>query len=129
MIALFSALVLVQSSPGPAEPVRLEGRCTYPAVVVRQAEGARLVPCGEAVLTENGVAFALRGFEPSIRFVGTWDGSDLNLHHIARRGRNNVETARGWCRLDARGDTISAIVCSVVAGPRSYVVNFIVPNI
>ena len=129
MFALLTSLLLAQFNPASTDSLRVEGRCTYPDAVVAEVEGATLVQCGEATLTEDGIAFASRGFAPSIRFVGQWDGSELDLHHVARRGRDEADEARGWCRLQYRGDTISAIVCTAVAGPRSYVANFIVPNI
>lgn len=129
MFALLTSLLLAQFNPAPAESLRVEGRCTYPAAVAAEVEGATLVQCGEVVLSQHGISFASRGFEPSIQFVGEWDGSELDLHHIARRGREQADEARGWCRLQYRGDDISAIVCTAVAGPRSYLANFIVPNI
>lgn len=129
MFALLTSLLLAQFNPAQAENLRVEGRCTYPDAVVAEVEGATLVQCGEAWLTAEGIAFAARGFEPSIRFVGEWDGSELDLHHVARRGRDRADEARGWCRLQYRGNAISAIVCTAVAGPRSYLANFIVPNI
>ncbi|MCL6250245.1 hypothetical protein M3P36_04170 [Altererythrobacter sp. KTW20L] len=129
MLALLTGLVLAQLNPQSSETIRLEGRCTYPPEVSAEVEGATLVQCGEALLREDGIAFASRGFEPSIRFVGSWNGSELDLHHVARRGRNRADEARGWCRLQYRGEDVSAIVCTAVAGPRSYLANFIVPNI
>lgn len=129
MLFLLTGLLTVQLPSEPVEPLRLEGRCTYPAAVMTEVQGATLVQCGEAVLSEDGIAFASRGFEPSIRFGGTWDGGELDLRHVARRGRATVDEARGWCRLQYRGEDISAIVCTAVAGPRSYLANFIVPNI
>ena len=129
MLSLITTLLLAQFNSGSAEPLRVEGRCTYPQALVEQAQGALLVPCGEAVLTENGIAFASRGFAPSLSFSGAWTGSELNLHHVLRRGSDRPDDARGTCRLEYRDAEISAIVCSVIAGPRSYIANFIVPNI
>lgn len=129
MFALMTGLMLAQLNPQPAQTIRLEGRCTYPPEVSAEVEGATLVQCGEAVLRDDGIAFASRGFEPSVRFVGVWNGSELDLRHVARRGQDRPDDARGWCRLQYRGGDISAIVCTAVAGPRSYLVNFIVPNI
>lgn len=129
MLALLTGLLLAQLDPQSAEPLRVEGRCNYPAAVIAEVEDATLVQCGEAVLSGDGIAFASRGFEPSIRFVGSWNGNELDLHHVSRRGRDRPDEARGWCRLQYRGEEISAIVCTATAGPRSYLANFIVPNI
>jgi hypothetical protein len=125
--ALIAALILAQLPDGDTAQMRLEGRCTYPEELVRRAGTAHLVRCGEATLTEDGIAFAARGFPPNARFIGTWDGSELQLTRIA--GRDRADEARGTCRLEFRDSAISAIVCTAVAGPRSYVANFIVPNI
>ena len=131
MFAALAAFVMAQFSTSTPEPVRIEGRCTYPDELVARAEGTAtwLVPCGEATLDAEGITFAARGFSPSIRFLGTWDGRELELSHVARRGQDEAEEARGFCRLEFREAEISAIVCTAIASPRSYVVNFIVPNI
>ncbi|MFC3101496.1 hypothetical protein [Altererythrobacter lauratis] len=44
-------------------------------------------------------------------------------------GPNRSDDARGSCRIEYRQNGISAIICTAVAGPRSYIVNFIVPDI
>ena len=129
MPVMFAILLLAQFTPGPADVLRLEGRCTYSPALVEQAQGAVLVACGEALLTEDGIAFAARGFAPSVRFSGAWSGAELDLQHVTRRGNDEPDAARGTCRLEFREADISAIVCSAIAGPRSYLVNFIMPNI
>lgn len=129
MSALIAALILAPFPAGDATELRLEGRCIYPEELVQRSGTARLVTCGEAVLTADGIAFATRGFQPNTRFIGSWNGSELELTQVARRGQREADEARGTCRLEFRGSDISAIVCTAVAGPRSYIVNFIVPNI
>lgn len=128
MLALLTAVALAQfSPPGAADEVHVEGQCTYPADLVERAGGTLLVTCGEAVLSADSVTFAARGFAPTIRFVGAWDGNELEVSHIARRGQDAAEVARGSCRVQLREERFSAIVCTAIAGPRSYLANFIVP--
>ncbi|MFC3098290.1 hypothetical protein [Alteraurantiacibacter palmitatis] len=129
MSALIAALILAQFPAGEAAELRLEGRCIYPDELARQAGTAQLVTCGEAMLNGQGIAFAARGFVPNLRFIGSWNGSELQLTHVARRGQRAADEARGSCRLEFRQNEISAIVCTAVAGPRSYIANFIVPDI
>ena len=127
MSALIAALILAQFPAGDITELRLEGRCIYPEELAQRAGTARLVTCGEAVLTADGIAFATRGFQPNTRFIGAWDGHELQLARIA--GPNRSNEARGTCRLEFRQNDISAIVCTAVAGSRSYIANFIAPNI
>lgn len=131
MLVLLSSLALAQFNP-PLDANgewRVEGRCTYPPALVEQAEDAVLVQCGEATLSAEGITLAARGFQPMIAFRGTWDGDELRVSEVARRGAETVDEARGFCRLQLRQDELTAIVCSVIAGPRSYVVNFLVPQL
>lgn len=128
MLALLTALTLAQfSAPAAEDTRRVEGRCVYPADLVEQAGATVLVTCGETILAADSVTFAARGFDPSIRFVGTWDGNELTVSHVALRARDTADNARGTCRVRMREEKLSAIVCTVIAGPRSYVANFIVP--
>lgn len=131
MILTLAALLLAQFAPPLAgeTPQRIEGRCTYPPALVEQAEDAMLVQCGEAVLTDEGIAFAARGFSPSIAFRGEWDSDGLRVMQVARRGVETADEARGFCRFQLRQGEVSAVVCSVIGGPRSYLVNFLVPQL
>jgi hypothetical protein len=131
MLALISSLVLAQFSP-PLDDNgewRVEGRCTYPPALVEQAGTAILVECGQATLSAEGITLAARGFHPLIAFRGQWDGEALQVSEVARRGIEEADAARGFCRLQTRNEELTAIVCSVIAGPRSYVVNFLVPRL
>ena len=131
MTLTLATLLLAQFVPpldGEAAQ-RVEGRCTYPPALVEQAEDAVLIQCGEAVLTADGIAFAARGFAPAIAFRGEWEGDGLRVAEVARRGIEPIDEARGFCRLQMRQGQLSAVVCSVVGGPRSYLVNFLVPQI
>lgn len=131
MSLTFATLLLAQfAAPLDGEAAqRIEGRCTYPPALVEQAEDAMLVQCGEAVLTPEGIAFAGRGFAPTIAFRGEWEGDGLRVTQVARRGIEPVEDARGFCRFQLRQEELSAVVCSVVGGARSYLVNFLVPQL
>jgi hypothetical protein len=131
MITMLASLFLAQfGSPlNEQGERRVEGRCTYPPALVEQAEDAVLVDCGEATISAEGVSFAARGFQPRIAFHGQWDGDELAVTTVVRRGIENTDEARGFCRVQVREDDVSAIVCSVIAGPRSYVVNFLVPQL
>jgi hypothetical protein len=129
VFALLASVIVAQFLPTEADSLRIEGRCFYPPQLVEQAQSWRLVECGEAELTPDGIAFASRGFPASVRFIGQWQGGSLDIGQVVLHGRDGTVDARGWCRLDHRGAEISAIACSVVAGPRSFIVNFIVPNI
>ena len=131
MLALISTLVLAQFSP-PLDDNgewRVEGRCTYPPALVEQAGTATLVECGEATVSAEGITLAARGFDPLIAFRGQWNGDALQVTEVARRGIEEADEARGFCRLQTRNEDLTAIVCSVIAGPRSYVVNFLVPRL
>lgn len=131
MTLSLAALLLAQFAPPlDGEPAqRIEGRCTYPPALIEQAEDAMLVQCGEAVLTSEGIAFAARGFAPGIIFRGEWEGDGLRVAEVARRGIETRDEARGFCRFQLRQGEVSAVVCSVIEGPRSYLVNFLVPQL
>jgi len=131
MLLPFAGLILAQfAQPSDnLETLRIEGRCTYSPALIEEADGAVLLQCGEARLSATGIAFAARGFDPTVRFAGSWDGDALTVTQVARRGYDEAESARGFCRVETREQEIAAVVCSVVAGPRSYLANFIVPRL
>lgn len=131
MMLTLAAMLLAQFTPPPADAVeqRVEGRCTYPPALVEEAQDVILVQCGEASLSAQGITFAARGFSPSIAFRGQWVGDGLRVAEVAQRGIGGVDEARGFCRVQLREGELSAVVCSVIAGPRSYLANFLIPQL
>ena len=129
MFAALLSLLFAQIGAAPVVGEHFKGQCLYPDAVLERAQDTTLVTCGEVDVAPDSLTFALRGWEPSIRFHGEWDGDRLTVTHIARRGRDEAEEARGLCQLYFANDKLSTIACTAVAGGRSYAANFVVSRI
>jgi len=115
-----------------ASALALSGRCSYPASLGAPLMGEIRALC-DGVAVRDGdegsvIEFAHRSTTQWMRFTGALEGHRMIVRsagstHVAER------PAHGSCTFFYKEGRISAVSCVAQAGARSFVANFVVPQI
>lgn len=110
----------------------LSGHCDYPARLPAPVVGEVRALCDGVTIRDGDagtvIEFAHKSTTQWMRFSGALDGRRM-IVRSAGSTRVAERPAHGSCTLFYKEDRVSAVSCVAQAGARSFVANFVVPQI
>jgi hypothetical protein len=115
-----------------ASALSLSGRCNYPVSLDPPLVGETRALCDSVAVRGDGadavIEFAHHSTTQYMRFAGTMAGHRMTVRSVAST-RVAERPARGSCNIFYKGGQVSAVSCVAQGNARSFVANFLVPQI
>jgi hypothetical protein len=115
-----------------AAALSLDGRCNYSVALGPALVGETRALCNHVEVRDSGpdavIEFTHQSTTARIRFMGTLDGHRMTVRSLATVALGE-RAAHGSCNIFYKEERVSAVSCVAQAGARSFVANFIVPQI